>query len=218
MVKGQGSRITQLHGDGGTIQSGQLICWDAPLTPGAVGGDRCYYERPIEQFFRTQDWSVPDGISVRAYAGCPHWAVSRASVGLPRVGRFDSTDLPFTLCAQGNPPGNGGNYIVEVHPAVALWLWCRESSDCLEPWMYKKDKAIRERLWHVMKAKLSEFELDRPPKDDDEFDAYVAYLLGKKWLENSGVTLLGNAATGSFLVPDVLGLSRAFAESPATRA
>ena len=42
---------------------------------------------------------------------------------------------------------------------------------------------------------------NRKPKNDDEFDAYVAYLLGAKWLSGDGVVLLGDDATGSFLVP-----------------
>jgi hypothetical protein len=63
-----------------------LICWDAPLTAGKQGETGCYYERPIERFFRNQKrWTAPKGISIRAYAGCPHWAVTRAAVGLPKV-------------------------------------------------------------------------------------------------------------------------------------
>lgn len=186
---------------------GHLVCWDAPLTSGKAGMDGCYYNRPIERFLRKL---VPEGISVLAYAGCPHWAVTRAAVGLPRVGRFDCTDLPFTLCAEGRAPENNGNLIVEVHPAVAIWFWCLESGQT--KWKYKTDHEVREHLWHTMAGALGEFKPNRDPKDDDEFDAYVAYLLGSMWLANSGVILLGRADTGSFLVPAVDGFAQAFAQ------
>ena len=59
-------------------------------------------------------------------------------------------------------------------------------------WRYRKDDAVRENLWHAMAGVLSEFRPNRDPRDDDEFDAFAAYLLGSKWLENSGVVLLGS--------------------------
>lgn len=187
-----------------------LICWDSPLTAGESGKDGCYYERPIERFFQSQNaWLAPKGISVRAYAGCPHWAVTRACVGLPRVGNFDTEQLPFALCADGMPP-EGGRYIVEVHPAVAIWLWCQTSDPPRTEWKYKKDRQVREQLWKSISCVASGFSPSRPPKDDDEFDAFVAYLLGSKWLSNRGVELLGNRQVGSFLVPSTKGLTESF--------
>jgi hypothetical protein len=91
---------------------------------------------------------------------------------------------------EGRAPDSDGNYIVEVHPAIAIWLWCRESPNCPTLWKYKKDNAIREDLWQAMAGVLGEFKPNRDPRDDDEFDAYVAYLLGSQWLANSDVMLL----------------------------
>ena len=68
-----------------------LICWDAPLTMGRDERGGGYYVRPIERFFRSfekqqKQRCPPKGISVQPYTGCPHWAVTMASLGLPRVG------------------------------------------------------------------------------------------------------------------------------------
>ena len=192
-----------------------LICWDAPLTASQCGYEGCYYERPIEGFFRSaQGYAAPKGISVRAYAGCPHWAVTRASLGLPRTGDWDRPfcELPFCLCAGGERPAGKGNHIVEVHPAVAIWLWCRDLN--LQSWFYKgkskKAQIVRKILWEAIKRLCGEDIPNRAPKGDDEFDAYVAFLLGSKWLFNQGVVLLGDAKTGSFLVPASDSLQNAF--------
>jgi hypothetical protein len=200
--------VSQLIGASGDL----LICWDSPLTAGQASREGCYYERPIERFFQTQkSWNPPKGISVRAYAGCPHWAVSRASVGLPKVGRFDSGDLPLVLCAEGNLPANrNGKYIVEVHPAVAIWLLCGAWLNQRTNWLYKKDDSVRSELWECIASISGDRIPRRKPQDDDEFDAYVAYLLGTKWLAQEDVVLLGDEHTGSFLVPATVGLQNAF--------
>ena len=49
------------------------------------------------------------------------------------------------------------------------------------------------------------------PATDDELDARVTYGLGRLWLEDAdAVLLLGDADSGSFLVPRVRGLEQAF--------
>jgi hypothetical protein len=58
--------------------------------------------------------------------------------------------------------------------------------------LYKKDNAVLKELCRAIEGLLSDFNRIRGPMDDDELDAYVAYLPGKKWLANSGVTLLGS--------------------------
>jgi len=193
-------------------EDGVLICWDAPLTTGNAAATGGYYARLIERFFQTQqNYTAPKGISVLAYAGCPHWAVTRAAIGLPRVGMFDCLPdkLPFHLCAEGDRPSDmSGKYIVEVHPAVAIWLWC-QGNNPQGDWQYKRQAAHRENLWAYMEHILAPYAPARPPKNDDEFDAYVAYLLGSKWLADGDVILLGNAEVGSFLVPNDDGIQEA---------
>ena len=78
-------------------------------------------------------------------------------------------------------------------------------------WEYKKDQDARETLWDIMGQIRGPLGPNRAPKNHDEFDAYVAYLLGSKWLASTGVALLGNANTGSFLVPDTPQLIQEFA-------
>lgn len=96
-------------------QSDVLVCWDAPLTgPGAAvvsggeGTDSSFSKRQIESFFsRTHTgFKAPKGISVLGYAGCPHWALTRSLVGLPRTGPFDDAKTPFELIGADLPrPG-----------------------------------------------------------------------------------------------------------------
>ena len=111
-----------------------LVCWDAPLT-GPQDPDRAgvvekdFSQRSIDSFFARKEtgFKTPKGISVLPYSGCPHWVITRSLLGLPRSGRFDirHKELPFHLL-----PGEDRNEyprprVVEIHPAVAAWLWCR---------------------------------------------------------------------------------------------
>lgn len=133
--------IRQLSSDGSC-----LVCWDAPLTgpwnplvPGI--GEHDFSQRPIERFFSrsTTGFKVPKGISVMPYSSCPHWAISRAILGLPQVGPWDSpiSELPLKPKLDGQAPNDDRAYAVEIHPGIALWLWCREES--LRSWAYKTD-------------------------------------------------------------------------------
>ena len=113
-----------------------LVCWDAPLSgprdpdvAGTIGGD--FSQRRIEQFFsrkQTGHKACP-GISVRPYSQCPHWTITRSVVGLPRSGPYDNRyeHLPFHLLPGPADEAAGRPCIVEIHPAVAAWLWCRRS-------------------------------------------------------------------------------------------
>jgi hypothetical protein len=131
-----------------------LLCWDAPLTrppnPAETSNRKgVFTKRPMEAIFTQQKWGfrVPDKIAVQGYAGCQHWTISRHLLGLPRVGPWDAewSALPFKLLTDG-PPTSPGHYVVEVHPALALWLWCGFGNDPWPgPWNYKQDdRVIRE--------------------------------------------------------------------------
>ena len=199
-----------------------LVCWDAPLT----GPDFCnsrqvadFYWRRIECFFAPQDrvgkerkpkvtrYETPQGISVLPYAGCPHWTITRSLLGLPRVGRFDQEcGLPFRLLTEPleKPERLNGPSVVEFHPAVAAWLWCKdERSD--EGWRYKKQPSVRKSLWQDIKPKWnSEWGQCPQPTNDDKFDALVGYILGRLWLESDpSVKLIGCRQTGAWLLPIV---------------
>ncbi len=191
--------------------NGLLLCWDAPLTVGGYGSGR-YYERDIERFFHNhKDFMVPEGISVLPFAGCSHWAVTHATFGLPKTGKwsFPLADLPFALRETGGPPDQIGRFVVEVHPAVSLWLWCRERMPN-GPWTYKTRKANRELIWKTFSNVIPHYLPEREPKNDDEIDSFVACLLGELWITQQNVVLLGCIGTGSFLVPDRDNIAAAF--------
>lgn len=203
-----------------------LVCWDAPLTgpqdpdqPGAKKKD--FSQRCIDSFFARDatGFKSPPGISVLPYSGCPHWAITRSLLGLPRTGPYDAgyDDLPFHLL-----PGEDGQEdprpsVAEIHPAVAAWLWCRGREGFpkdTELWPYKRDRELRERMWRVIRQKTRVATCPDPlGGDDDEFDAAVGYRLGVLYAEDRlkppsrrRVILLGDRGTGSFLVPKVEGL------------
>lgn len=197
-----------------------LVCWDAPLTgpptsvtssspPEADGSD--FTQRPIESFFSRAPMKVPKGISMRGYGGCPHWTISRSLIGLPRVGPYDQADnLPFQLVTSQEAKPTSGRHVVEVHPALALWLWCRRAHK--GPWEYKKNEEDRKKLWQVLlnqvlpaleTLRLEAFKDIPEPSNDDQFDARISWLLGTLWLNDMGVILLGDADSGAMLVPDV---------------
>lgn len=203
-----------------------LVCWDAPLTgPGAIvaeGGapsGSAFSQRPIEQFFSRSrhGFKVPPGVSVLGYSGCPHWTISRSFLGYPRVGPYDvpERDLPFRLVATNSAP-QFGRWVVEVHPAVAIWLWCRGEREPGAPWKYKGQADLVAEIWeHLVDlapfANIFTGSSLTAPISDDQLDARVAYALGRLWLEAPHeVVLLGDLDAGTFLLPQVAGLVEAF--------
>ena len=198
-----------------------LICWDAPLT-GPVNSVRpgsCRYDftkRPIERFFSLAETGLkaPKGISVLGYGACPHWTISRSLVGLPTVGPYDvpESQLPFALMTRRGYRDPERPMIVETHPALAAWLWCREKRKPNASWVYKGKSPRNERrrvwqdMWKII-LEQSEFGGALPcPQTDDEFDAAVGYVLGTTLVQDEvdsreRCTLLGSARDGAFLVP-----------------
>jgi hypothetical protein len=191
-----------------------LIAWDAPLTGPTDPDDEKLAEcdltkRLIEKFFSTQDGEkTPDGISIGNYSNCSHWTITRRFLGLPRVGPYDAKDLPFTLVETDAHKPKLGRYVVEVHPAVALWLWCKSDEHTIWRYKNKKDSACMQALIKTLNRKIN---IQITADNDDELDAWIAWYLADQWLNGNGVMLLGDARTGSFLVPDELVLRRSFA-------
>lgn len=193
-----------------------LLCWDSPLTGPAnpdgeevIGSD--HTQRPIEKFFMRGDGlKAPAGISILSYGGCPHWTISQRLLGLPRTGRYmqDWTELPFSLVTDSQTLSEPGHYVAEVHPAVALWLWCRpeKESRSTSGWKYKDDDEVRAELWEILTSRLSDIGLLNGsvlplPSNDDEVDAFVSWALGTLWAEgHEEVVSVGNRKTGSFLL------------------
>ena len=206
-----------------------LVCWDAPLTgpiDSTCAGARRYdfTKRSIERFFSRSEtgYKTPRGISVLGYSTCPHWTISRSLLGLPRVGRFDSPEsqLPFQLVTQPNRLDAHRPSVVEIHPAVAAWLWCRERKGERANWQYKGNKPdssrIRMEMWEIIRERV-ELAEDLPcPSSDDQFDAAVGYILGVMLMRGNvgvsgGCMILGNARDGAFLLPYELALANSWA-------
>jgi len=220
-----------------------LVCWDAPMTgpPASVVSEAkkafgsVYTKRPIERFFSTSgrtygsgtsDFKTPPGISVRSYSGCPHWTISRALIGLPRLGVYDSNDPPFSLVTSDSMRKKIIRNVVEVHPAVAIWLWCRDSDEMKAEntnWFYKPKSNTTKlncknnisKFWKILLEKPFIREIikdDSAPSNDDDLDARVSYILGRLWLdEPHEVKLLGDGDSGAFLLPAYKGMSDKFA-------
>jgi len=203
------------------IQDDVLIAWDAPLTsctdPDGPLIERDLTQRIIEAFFRSGKcgYKAPKGISVSDYSGCSHWTISRRMLGLPRTGPYDGSELPFTLIVRGDPPKTGRN-IVEVHPALAFWLWFRNEQP--EPYWGYKGRSGREscgKIWRHLSSRFGSllpedlFANGKIP-DDDELDAVSAWLLARCWLSQQNVSLVGDNQTGALLLPSDDALQQKF--------
>ena len=209
-----------------------LLCWDAPLTgpadPRSAGTqDGDFTKRLIERFFsRDKGFNTPKGISVRPYSECQLWTITRSLLGLPRTGCYDKDfqQLPFHLLPDPQSEQDDRASVVEIHPAVAAWLWCRDVRSKDAAWNYKdkknkeKDKIWKE-LWCIVLRETGFRWVRRKPKNDDEFDAAVGYILGSMYVqqrrdrgEPRRVVILGDRCTGSFLLPVVPELEKKWCE------
>ena len=194
-----------------------LIAWDAPLTgppdPNNWADCQDLTTRPIERFFyQPGAFRPPKGISVLSYCHCSHWTISRRLLGLPRVGPYDREEakLPFRLVTNDGDRPSAGRHVVEVHPAVAIWRWCRADYDGV--WEYKKDQECRRELCKLMSCRIGKSlaYASNHKLSDDALDAWTAWYLADCWLSRNGVMLLGDAKTGSFLLPHDPDLQAAF--------
>lgn len=176
-----------------------LICWDAPLSFGDNKSN--FYTRKIESFFNNPS-RLPKGISVQGFAGCPHWAISQHLLGYPKIGDFDhGAKPPFGLVFEREAITKS---VTEVHPGLAIWVWLKDVRELNENWLYKKNSTTRTNIESAL-GKL--FPKDKQVIDqienDDHLDAYVAWKLGRVWIDDEGKTvrILGNTRLGSFLLP-----------------
>lgn len=182
-----------------------LICWDAPLFHSNDEyldlTESPYYTRTIEAFFtRKNGVTLPSGISVLGYAGCPHWSITQALTGYPLMHSFfKGFNPPFELVFDKNRVTKS---IVEVHPALAIWIWCNDKKPKINDWHYKGPKKVKKTFTTIIEILKRKEIIDITEiNTDDELDAYIAWKLGKDWVKGNNVKILGNNETGSFLLP-----------------
>lgn len=191
-----------------------LIAWDAPLTGIAEPSKSSNYlrndftQRKIEQFFSRSSYSnkTPKGISVLGYGGCPHWTISQHMLGYPIMGRFQkqANELPYRLIHSKDELDKYSKLLVEVHPAVALWMWV---SKTFKIWNYKKDKkrlqTFVNELFKNDQSKIIDKMKIPLVETDDQLDALIAFLLGYFLINQPDkVMFLGNDISGSFVLPN----------------
>ncbi len=186
-----------------------LICWDAPLSF-SIDCSSPFTKRDIEKFFSQKEGEeTPKGISVMGYSTCPHWIITQNLLGYPQTNECNFNH-PYQLVFNQKDITLS---ITEVHPAVAIWLWCREENHGLTNWNYKGKKEENEKiidcLIEILKSKsiiddeVIKLIKEKPrKKQDDYLDAYIAWKLGQEWVtSNQNVMILGDSNTGSFLLP-----------------
>jgi len=178
-----------------------LICWDAPLDFDINFAN--FYYRPIELFFKANnkkenDYQVelPKGISMSPIAGCPHWLMSQYVIGYPAI-YYQNNEI-FLIRKEEDLQKHQQNRlkIIEVHPALAIWIWLKEEKDNDKKWQYKKDKKVfKEILELLLKKEIISYE-DKNNiinYNDDYLDSYIAWKLGYMLINNpEKVMLLDN--------------------------
>jgi hypothetical protein len=196
-----------------------LICWDAPLTSFSDAFmqkqkknkdyDSNFYTRKIEYVIKyTLEENPPSGISTMPYGSCPHWTITQHCLGLPQLyDGYTAESLPFALITENNLPISG-HHIVEVHPALALWAWLKNTQET--GWHYKKDKEVFNNIKNSIRETLSLVTLPISNLDDifnkiendDHLDAFIAWALGALWLQDTNdIALIGNKESGALLLP-----------------
>ncbi len=227
-----------------------LLAWDAPLTgPWSLDSipvkDKSDNKRDFNPFYQRyieKDLGAKFGhgektiggksnkvVSVLGYASCSHWAISRAILGLPRVGRYclPNSSLPFKLLTKDERPSASTkeNYVVETHPALAMAMLFKDDHVAELALQRYKGTNKQERLGAIetlkktLKTKLSDFpdsfvviddydqmEAVNAIDDDDRLDAFVGFLLARHWITSSKrllVEIRGNIEDGAILLPIV---------------
>lgn len=185
-----------------------LIAWDSPLSFDAGNG---YSDRPVDK--RVRKWikgQIREGrlatgaVNVLPFAGCPHWAISCAALGLPFAASAGGGR--WRLAESAN---ESGHRVIEVHPAVALARWWIAAGRTRPrpplpkyKGIKKADRApalatIRDGLNHAF-AHLAIPEA--AIQDDDHLDAWVAWRMATDF-DNGQAAWVGSPSEGGYVLP-----------------
>jgi len=202
-----------------------LICWDAPLNRGTNNGYGGFYRRQIERFLQSRLTGLPAGIGIQGYAASTAWAVSQYCLGYPITNEaYVRTDgYKFRLLEAGCCPERG-QFVVETHSSVTLWLLLHEQVRSVE-WRYRGksgsrelrqelvDKLFRlpcfsgelsrlkERLQQAYRLSHEQSPLEVQILESERLDAFVAWLTGFMFRANAGeARVLGDHRSGTMLL------------------
>lgn len=168
-----------------------VIAWDAPLR---FDARHSMSDRPVDRVVRAwckqrlrEGVLAPKAVSVLPFAGCPHWAITCASLGFPY-------GTPPSGLRVASAPDDGERLVVEVHPAVAMAMrWCDLGLTDAFP-RYKGDPAACRRIGQALAFPEDAW------VDDDALDAYAAFWLAESFLSGAA-TLFGWAVAGGYVLP-----------------
>jgi hypothetical protein len=187
-----------------------LVGWDAPLF-GSFSG--VYTERPIESFMKNK---LGPAVSVRGFAGCPHWTISLDVLGYPMPSWLaTSVKSRLPLRFPGDVVASG---VVETHPAVALAMAWPQGAGNLPSYKPRANPKVTKA---AAKAAVRDIEavLRKRAKDvfgvpwvnlptqipsainlDDLLDAEISFLCVEAMCRGRAM-LLGDREHGGFVVP-----------------
>lgn len=179
-----------------------LIAWDAPLSFDPANG---FSDRPVDREVRA--WVADEvakgtlakgAVSVLPFAGCPHWTISCAALGMPFGTPLSGLKLATTA-------SDGDKLVVEVHPAVSLARWW-VADRVPEPMpRYKRGKGVRiaevRAALGTIRASLGRMEIPEAAiADDDHLDAWIAWRMGAEFVRGRAV-LHGSSHAGAYVLP-----------------
>ena len=117
-------------------------------------------------------------------------------LGLPKFSIYDKDEIPFRLITNESDIKLGGRMVTEVHPAIAIYFWYGEKSIK----GYKTKTSQVGKIFDKI-SKRWKLTLGIKPKNSDQLDALVAFVLGTLWLKKDGVEIYEHK-NGSFLLPE----------------
>ncbi|MCA9534521.1 MAG: DUF429 domain-containing protein [Myxococcales bacterium] len=177
-----------------------VLAWDAPLSFDATNG---YSDRPADR--ETRAWvkhQVQAGrialgaVSVLPFAGCPHWAITCAALGLP----FGATDAPLLLATTAQ---DGAQLVVEVHPAVTLARWwvAQPRTQPLPKYKGLRKDAAAAAIRAIRTELTNEVVIPEAAAiSDDRLDAWIAWKMAMDFSTGDAVWT-GSPQAGGYVVP-----------------